>query len=264
VIITDSERASCQFEDGRFAQCISELEDTGFVILENGIDRRIVSEVAREYSTLVDRLSSVDGHDRHQRSHSGEKHYQIQPEIRGVFADVNLFANPLVLACIRAVLGSDTRLAYYNSNYCEPGSSFQEIHRDTRLLFDSEMDLPTPPFLMVVNILLCDFTSVNGSTEVWPGSHLLCDKLHEEYPHDFDSRANVLHSKRVNAEAGSIIIRDARLWHRGTPNESATVRAMLSLVYKRRWHALRLDHSLAVAPEIFDTWPADVRALFCR
>ena len=37
-----------------------------------------------------------------------------------------------------------------------------------------------PPLLIVVNIALDDFTTNNGATEIWPGSHRLVDADAEE------------------------------------------------------------------------------------
>ena len=35
--------------------------------------------------------------------------------------------------------------------------------------------------------------------------------------------------------AGSVLVRDIRTWHRGTPNRSETARPNLAMIYSRPW-----------------------------
>ncbi|MGW4420933.1 phytanoyl-CoA dioxygenase family protein [Streptosporangium sp. NPDC004631] len=246
------------------SEVCDQIADIGYAVLTRALSPELLQQVRVEYSKLYDELRRVDEAQPLESSHSGKNHYQIQPPIRGVFSNPDVFASRIVLDCVRSMLGSDARLAYYNSNICEPGSDFQEIHRDVRLLFGSEISLPTPPFMLAVNILLCDFTVENGSTEIWPGSHLLPDREGGGHAADLEARSMRMTSCRLNAPAGSIIIRDARLWHRGTPNKTQEHRAMLSLVYKRKWFGYRHDRSLEVSDETYHGWPGEIRSLFLR
>jgi ectoine hydroxylase-related dioxygenase (phytanoyl-CoA dioxygenase family) len=114
--------------------------------------------------------------------------------------------------------------------------------------------------MLVANVLLCDFTEQNGSTEVWPGTHLLCDAYQgRALPIDLDGRARYLGSRRLNAPAGSIVLRDLRLWHRGTPNRSARPRAMLALVYRRGWLGVG---GVELPPAVLAAFDEDTRRIF--
>jgi ectoine hydroxylase-related dioxygenase (phytanoyl-CoA dioxygenase family) len=136
------------------------------------------------------------------------------------------------------------------------------VHRDSRPLFGTEFESPPPAHMLVANILLCDFTVENGSTEVWPGSHLLCDTYQgRAHPLDLEERARYLPSRRLNAPAGSIVLRDLRLWHRGTPNRSGANRSMLSPVYRRSWLGIA---PAEVPPERLESWAPETRRLFDR
>lgn len=78
-----------------------------------------------------------------------------------------------------------------------------------------------------------------------------------------DERTTVLSSSRLNVKAGSIVLRDLRVWHRGVPNNSDGQRSMLAIVYKR--HFLGWAHeSLRVPQSTWDSWPADVRSIFAN
>ncbi|MER5319537.1 phytanoyl-CoA dioxygenase family protein [Streptosporangium roseum] len=238
-----------------------QIADVGYAVLPAFLTPELLGRVQLEYAELYRRMREAHDGKPLETSHSGKGHFQIQPPLNGVFADPEVFANPFVIDCVRSILGAEARLAYYNSNISEPGSNFQDIHRDVRLLFGSEISLPTPSFMLVVNILLCDFTEANGSTEIWPGTHVLPDRGKGE---DLVARSASVASRRLNAPAGSFIVRDARLWHRGTPNESLESRSMISLVYKRKWFGFRHDKSLEVSQQILQSWPEDVQSLFLR
>jgi len=262
VIISDSETVSGRLSKEHLEESLAQIRDAGYAVLEGVLAPSEVKAIKEEYMSLFDDLRNFADTERMQTSHSGTGHYQIQPRFSGLFGNPNVFANPLAVDCMRAVLGDDLRIAYYTSNISEPGSDYQQVHRDTKLLFGVETEVPTPPFMLVLNVLLQDFTTENGSTEVWPGTHLLSDKNFEQYPHEFERRSEALGSLRLNAPAGSIIIRDVRLWHRGTPNRSPESRAMLSLVYKRKWYRMRYDKSLDAPTDTFKSWSSDVQDLF--
>ena len=76
---------------------------------------------------------------------------------------------------------------------------------------------------MVVNVPVVDATPANGSTELWPGTHLDTTRA----LNDGDIKLPPAIEERLRAEckplqpnvpAGSVLIRDMRLWHRGMPN----------------------------------------------
>ncbi|WP_327347369.1 phytanoyl-CoA dioxygenase family protein [Streptomyces europaeiscabiei] len=241
---------------------MTQVRDAGYTVLEGALAADDVEAMRRQYMSLFGRLRDSGENGRIQTSHSGTGHYQMQPRFSGILGDPKAFAHPLALDSMRAILGDELRIAYYTSNFSEPGSGHQQVHRDTKLLFGAETDVPTPPFMLVLNVLLHDFTTENGGTEMWPGTHLLSDKNFEQYPHNLDSRVKALPSLRVNAPAGSIIIRDVRMWHRGMPNVSAEPRAMLSVVYKRKWYQMRYDASLEAPIDTFKSWPSGIQDLF--
>ncbi len=89
----------------------------------------------------------------------------------------------------------------------------------------------------------------NGSTEVWPATHLIVDDELDEGV-ELDDRVGALASSRLNVAAGSVVLRDLRVWHRGVPNTSDHARSMLAVVYQRRWLGWR--HPALRVPE--STW----------
>ncbi|MBM3278315.1 MAG: phytanoyl-CoA dioxygenase family protein [Candidatus Handelsmanbacteria bacterium] len=55
-----------------------------------------------------------------------------------------------------------------------------------------------------------NFTADNGTTEVWPGSHLITDRP-EDRGVPLEERARELPSERMTAPAGALVVRDLRM-----------------------------------------------------
>jgi ectoine hydroxylase-related dioxygenase (phytanoyl-CoA dioxygenase family) len=264
VRISSAEKSSGRLEPETIDAVCAQVLDSGFAILEGVLDADELAAVDAEFSSQLTGARSAGGSERIQVSR-GAKHYQLQPDLNSVLGSPMVVANELVVPCLERILGEDFRIAYYNSNVAEPGSDHQDVHRDHGPLFGTETDLVTPPFLLAVNIMLCDFSEWNGSTEVWPGTHLLPEgESGGAGSADLEKRSRNVPSVRANAPAGSVVLRDLRLWHRGMPNRSDDVRSMLSLVYKRNWFRWRAHKSLAVSDATYAAWPSVVQQIFKR
>src|SRR5262249_50223746 len=88
---------------------------------------------------------------------------------------------------------------------------------------------------------------------------LLVDQTAED-GYALEQRATLLPSQRTNVRAGSLVVRDMRMWHRGVPNQSPHVRTMLALVYTRGW--LRPSKPVQIPPDVWNAWPAAARGIF--
>src|SRR4029450_2324593 len=159
----------------------------------------------------------------------GPNRYQMNLPFEEPFTDPLVIEHPLAMAVLDAILGDNCHCHYLASDTALPGSDFQAVHSDIYLLFP-ETPLSLPTYSIVVNIPLIDVGPENGPVEIWPGgTHLMPSPLdlHHLAPH--------MHSQRVIMPAGSLLIRDMRMWHRGTPNRSDEIRTHLALIYSRFW-----------------------------
>jgi len=232
-----------------------QLRDSGLAVLPDLFDRGYVATLDAAYQEL---LASRPA-DRVQNT-SGQSHVQMQMPLRPPFSDPVLVANPVVYQVLAGVLGDGFGCSYYNSNTAYPGSTRQPVHRDSDHVFGTEQSVPGPPTGIVFNVPLCDFTVENGSTQVWPASHLIVDRP-EDKTVRLDDRVPALAAARVNVPAGSAVLRDPRVWHRGMPNNADHPRSMLAIVYKRRWLSFR--HPALVVPEsTWADWPDLARSIF--
>jgi ectoine hydroxylase-related dioxygenase (phytanoyl-CoA dioxygenase family) len=242
------------------------LRDAGMVVVKDVYDPARIAALRDSYEDLL-ATQRADAETRTVQPTDGANHVQMQMPLVAPFSDIDVVAHPVVAQILAGVLGDDFRCSYYNSNTAFPGSTPQRVHRDSGPPFGTELGVPTPTTALVVNIPLCDFTETNGSTEVWPASHLIVDTLEDTlvrvgaHSPDLTTRSAALASTRLNLPVGAVAIRDLRLWHRGMPNQSSAARSMLALVYQRSWLSWRA-RSLRVPAQTWSAWPERVRTIF--
>lgn len=257
--LTDDERAAGALSPERMAEALLTFRDTGFVVLENAYDTAFLTTVRDAYEAELDRyLAGKGGLAALKGKTFGENHIGFFPPMFAPIADDRLAAHPIACQLMDRLLGEDFRCAFYHTNTACPGSGIQPIHRDTSLLFGGDLSVPHPVGVLVLNVPLCDFNEENGSTEVWPASHLLVD-LEPGDGAKIDERASRLPSVRTNLPLGSLVLRDMRMFHRGMPNRSEDVRTMMAIVYQRGWMG---DKSITVPQSTWDAWSPKARRIF--
>ena len=220
-------------QDDTLAEAVRQVRESGFVILERTMD-----------GEWVDRMREAwDGH--------------IEDRVPGdllrmPFIDPLAIENPWAVQIMETMIGEDfwAKLPYHCNSTAPHWPETQVIHRDQLHLFP-DLPIAMPPHMMVVHIPLVDFSEENGSTEVWPGTHLVTDHQATIDPADIgragglEARAATMLSQRTNMPAGSTLLRDMRLWHRAMPNRTAQRRTMLSLVYHRHFPSLGYQYKAA-------------------
>lgn len=150
---------------------------------------------------------------------------------------MRLAEHPAIVALLDRLLMPNWLLSNLQSIRILPGETPQPWHAD-----DTFYPLPRPRArrLAVSTIwALEDFTAEVGATELVPGSHLWS----YERPEPDDARAI-----QAVMPAGSVIVFDGALWHRGGQNRSADrTRLAISPQYCQPW--LRPQESmLLIAP----------------
>ncbi len=195
----------------------------GYTVLEERLPADLVERLSHRFGELIAAKAAAE------ETNRGPQRYQMYLPWEPPFSEPLFYAHEAVLPVVEAVLGPDPTLVYLASDTPLPGSAYQRVHSDTRLLFP-ETTLSLPAYGLVLNVPLVDCSEENGSLEFWPGTHLMPG------PMELERLAPELPSRRANLPAGSILLRDPRMWHRGTPNRSQTPRPHLALVYVRSWY----------------------------
>jgi ectoine hydroxylase-related dioxygenase (phytanoyl-CoA dioxygenase family) len=128
-------------------------------------------------------------------------------------------------------------------DYSLPGAEIQPLHsdlgdflRDPLGVVDAR-DLPTP--FIVVNVLMVEFTELNGAIRFVPGTQRSRAPIPALADEPEWMRRNL-----VCAPAGTAIIRDVRCWHGGTANRSQQIRPMTSVGYYAPWFRGRKEATL--------------------
>jgi hypothetical protein len=62
--------------------------------------------------------------------------------------------------------------------------------------------------------------------------------------------------------AGSVVVRDMRVLHRGMPNRTDTIRTMIALVYFRRFHRMPSDIPTADLSGVWDGLSERARKIY--
>jgi ectoine hydroxylase-related dioxygenase (phytanoyl-CoA dioxygenase family) len=203
---------------------IQKVQMDGFVLFEGVIPREQIDTVREAF------LKTITDHMNRTPSNRGTNRYQMHVPFEEPFITPMIIENPLAMSILDALLGDNCHCHYFASDTAFPGSDYQAVHSDIHLLFP-ETQLSLPPYSIVVNIPLIDVTLEHGPVEIWPGgTHLMPGNL------DMKMLAPTMHSELVTMPAGSVLVRDMRMWHRGTPNRSSEIRPHLALVYSRFWY----------------------------
>jgi len=221
----------------------------GYVILENALPLALIERMRDRFDQLLSERAAAEP------SNRGVNRYQMYLPFEEPFAHPLVYEHPLVLRILERLMGSDLICTYFASDTPMPGADYQRVHSDTRLLFP-ESTLSLPCYGAVLNIPLVDATEENGSMEIWPGgSHLNPGQL------EMAQLAPLMRSERANMRAGSILLRDLRMWHRGTPNRGARSRPNMALVYTRAWYRFE-QRPFEIRRSIYDGLPEHVKRMF--
>jgi hypothetical protein len=230
-------------------QLVARLKVDGFAVLPELIPPPLVERMRARFDELLAERQGA------QPSNRGPNRFQMVLPFAPPFADPQLYENPEVLAILEQLMGPDLICTYFASDTPLPGSDYQRVHADTRLLFP-ETPLSLPAYGVVLNVPLVDVTEENGPLELWPGgTHLMPGRF------DLPSLAPGMVSVRLTMKAGAGLLRDLRVWHRGTPNRSSRSRPHLALVYTRPWYRFE-QPPFELSRATYDSLSEKARAMF--
>jgi hypothetical protein len=217
-------------------EAVRSLQEDGFVILDELVDRQHMS-ILRD-KMLEDVAQILKRDDVPFNFNRGNIQQDPPPFPPYLFRDVLL--NDIVIDITRAILGPGLKNAFYSGNTALPKSSGrQPVHADMGQLWPN-LAVAHPPYALVVNVLPVDVSPLNGSTEIWPGTHtdttLYIQEGDIKVPEArLSEQRKVAPPFQYTAKAGSVVIRDIRLWHAGMPNPSDMPRPMIAMIHYVSW-----------------------------
>ena len=160
----------------------------------------------------------------------------------------NFFQNAPVVAVCREVLGDDMVLYDTTARSVLPGGGREERH-GFQVHVDREEFTVLPfrdgtHFPVAINVIwtLVDFTTNNGATVIWPGTHRSL-----EVP---DSAGDYGGFLQAVTPAGSAGMGDAATWHATGLNQSDHVRHSAIAFYQRSWVKGMISNESVMPPEV--------------
>ncbi len=225
-----------------------QLDEQGYVLLENVMGDRLLGELRTRTRELLDEEGDRAGHEFKTEEHARRLANLVD---KGeVFRRAIVF--PELLAWVRHVLGPDIKLSSLNARSADPHSDEgQPLHVDMGAIPDARG-------YWVCNTvwLLDDFTAENGATRMVPGSHRWGTR-----PQDVLGDPMAPHPDEVLliGRAGSIAVMNAHLWHGGTANRTSAPRLAMHAFYCRSDKPQQQYQKLLLRPETQAGLGADVR-----
>ena len=214
----------------------------GFTILENLIPDDLVERVKTQFAPYL------------QGAHLGRNDFEglhserIYALLAKAPAMAELIEHPAILAILDQLLPKNYLLSAALAINVHPGETPQPWHID-----DGAGGLPWPkprPMFGVSTIwALEDFTHENGATEVIPGS--------QNWPASREPAEHEVH--KVAMPAGSVVVFDGRLLHRGGANNSSATRLAVTPQYCAPGLRQIENMVLAVPPNVAGTYSARIQ-----
>lgn len=152
-------------------------------------------------------------------------------------AFLRLAEHPRILRILDATLLPNFLLSTYQSIRLHPGENAQAWHTDDAFYL---VNRPRGTLGISTIWAITDFTEDNGATEVIAGSHRWGMEHPDEVPHEVH---------RAVMRAGSVLVFDAALWHRGGANASQGTRLALSPQFCQPWLRPQESQLLIVPPD---------------
>tara|TARA_B100001013_G_scaffold343454_1_gene271199 strand:- start:185 stop:1018 length:834 start_codon:yes stop_codon:yes gene_type:complete len=153
-------------------------------------------------------------------------------------ANLNLFDLEPIVSLAETLIDKKCHVIHNNSFITPPGGGMDWHQDDAPHLIVTHGEPPTnirlPVIAFTCNYYLTDVTKVeHGGTEVIPGSHLFGANVGQvsKRPDWSKWEDKVEHNL---GKAGSVVMFNNQVWHRGGPNQSKQIRYITQITYARR------------------------------
>lgn len=252
--VSERELAAGKLSPTKLALAVAMFREHGVVMLENLFERPLIEAChdafLREYQAYFEDKRHGDA------LNIGDKRFQVTLAVREPMNAPAVYANPLLMPLLQALLDDKFVIGSYVSATSLPGSDDQRLHKDHPSLFgDISNELRLPTFAVNTMIPMVDLTPQVGTTKVRKGSHVISSD---------DSKH--MRSQAPFVAVGSCYLMDYRLSHRGEPNRSNEVRPILSIMYQRPWFRDHVNFKkqppFRIDQAEFDKVPDDLKRLF--
>jgi ectoine hydroxylase-related dioxygenase (phytanoyl-CoA dioxygenase family) len=208
---------------------VEAIEREGYAVIPDALDAGRIARLKVELEAAIAADLAVYEQEEARTGRPHVDRFMVHNAmLRGVEL-ARILEHELMHAYLSHFLGDTCILyAYQTSSLPAHGTNYSN-----RIHVDSPRLVPGYPTNMAVFFPLDDLTEDNGATYVLPGSHVLAEAPSEA---KFDAGA-----VRLTCPAGSMIVLNSRVWHRGGINRTSQTRHMLTLAVCRSYMRTRFD-----------------------
>ncbi len=221
--------------DPRIQQWVDQFNREGYLFLPEVLKSDHIAELKADLER--------DLADPNQRGAQSSQRDDDQPlrlrtrMFEGSEANRRLFDMEPIISFAEAVVSPICHVIHNNSFITKPGAaSLSAWHQDDAPHYlvthgEPPTNVQLPCLLFTANYYLTDVTKVeHGGTEVIPRSHL----FGKACPADLDGTEYRKQAVPCLGKAGSVVMFNNQVWHRGGPNTSDRTRFITQVTYARR------------------------------
>lgn len=217
------------------AGAVAAILRDGFAVLHDALDdRRLARARAGAERVIAEQTAAIAGAD----ANRGFNRYSFGDQLHHPEWAELVDSGP-VLRVLEALWGGDDfTCSAAGGDFSLPGAGMQHLHSDLGEVLNDPLGVVTthdlPPPYVVANYPMVDFTELNGPTRFVPRTQ----RSRAPIP-SIEDEPEWMRRCTVPVRAGSVVLRDVRCWHGGTPNRSNAPRAMIGVGYKAPWFRAR-------------------------
>ena len=222
------------------ALALDGLVNDGFFVFENYLSANIMQQVSGILETATKSCTDPVPYAGFDRCHIHDL-FVRHPEI------LNLIDDPFLDDLLGHFLGESWVMYAATSSSVPPKAK----NFASRIHVDCPRFVKDYPFNMGVIWTLSDYDSNNGCLEVLPGSHLT--------PNEPSIESFEKNRKQVTCKKGTMIVFNARLYHRTTLNHSEGWRHAMTMNACRSFMKQRIDWVRFIGAEKVSSYPPLIR-----
>ncbi len=226
---TETYLANCIVSEEQIQEWVETFHRQGFLFLQNVLPPEWCAELRKDLDwALENNPNGLNGIS--ERMRLAHRMFETSQ------ANLRLFDMEPIVSFAEALVAKNCHVIHNNSFRTYPGGGITTWHQDDAPHYivthgEPPTNVRLPVLLFTANYYLTDVTEVEyGGTEVIPGSHFF--GANPPRPLEGTPWENKIHYNL--GKAGSVIMFNNQVWHRGGPNQSDRIRYITQVTYARR------------------------------
>lgn len=221
----------------QISEWVEQFNRDGFLFLEDVLKEEHIAQLKADLDWSLAHFTSRDKDPNGKLNPQSSKssHRLCHCMFEHSQANLNLFDLEPIVSFAEALVDANCHVIHNNSFITPPGGGLTTWHQDDAphyVVTDGKppTNIHLPVLVFTCNYYLTDVTKIeHGGTEVIPGSHLIGESPRQVAWEKWQDKVHYNLGK-----AGSVIMFNNQVWHRGGPNQSNRSRYITQITYGRR------------------------------